>query len=122
MQCPRCLRDNSENVRTCVVCGERLEDTSHREHRGTRDVGGGERRQLTVVFSDIVDSTVVAERFDPEDMGEMIRAYQEVVVEATRRFGGAVAQYLGDGMIVYFGYPHALEDAAYRAVHSALAV
>jgi class 3 adenylate cyclase len=122
MQCPRCLRDNSENVRTCAVCGERLEDTPHRENHDTRDADSGERRQLTVVFSDIVDSTAIAGRLDPEDMGDVIRSYQEVVVEATRRFGGTVAQYLGDGMVVYFGYPHASEDAAYRAVRSALAV
>src|SRR5262245_53893558 len=64
-----------------------------------------ERRQLTVLFCDLVDSTRLARRFDPEDWREMVRAYQETCATVIRRFDGSIAQYLGDGLLVYFGYP-----------------
>src|SRR6516162_9109304 len=66
-----------------------------------------ERRQVTVMFSDLVGSTALAARMDPEDLREVISAYQECVVETVRRFDGFVAKYMGDGVLVYFGYPHA---------------
>jgi class 3 adenylate cyclase len=65
-----------------------------------------ERRQVTVMFSDLVGSTALSARMDPEDLREVISAYQECVAETVRRFGGFVARYLGDGVLVYFGYPH----------------
>jgi class 3 adenylate cyclase len=68
-----------------------------------------ERRQVTVMFSDLVGSTALAERMDPEDLREVISAYQKCVAETVRRFGGFVAKYLGDGALVYFGYPHSHE-------------
>jgi class 3 adenylate cyclase len=71
-----------------------------------------ERRQVTVMFSDLVGSTALSARMDPEDLREVISAYQKCVAETVRRFGGFVAQYMGDGALVYFGYPQAHEDLA----------
>src|SRR5215469_7242933 len=79
-----------------------------------------ERRQVTVLFSDLVGSTALSARMDPEDLRELISAYHKCVAEAVRRFGGFVAQYLGDGVLVYFGYPEAHEDDAERAVRAGL--
>ena len=79
-----------------------------------------ERRQVTVMFSDLVGSTALSARMDPEDLREVIAAYQKCVAEAVRRFGGFVAKYMGDGVLVYFGYPEAHEDDADRAVRAAL--
>jgi len=79
-----------------------------------------ERRQVTVMFSDLVGSTALSARMDPEDLRELIAAYHKCVAEAVRRFGGFVAQYLGDGVLVYFGYPEAHEDDAERAVRAGL--
>ena len=66
-----------------------------------------ERRQVTVMFSDLVGSTALSARMDPEDLREVISAYQRCVAETVRRFGGFVARYLGDGLLIYFGYPQA---------------
>ena len=79
-----------------------------------------ERRQVTVVFSDLVGSTALSARMDPEDLREVISAYQKCVAETVQRFGGFVAKYMGDGVLVYFGYPEAHEDDAERAVQAAL--
>jgi len=79
-----------------------------------------ERRQVTVMFSDLVGSTALSARLDPEDLREIISAYQKCVTETVRRFGGFVAKYLGDGVLVYFGYPEAHEDDAERAVRAGL--
>ena len=75
-----------------------------------------ERRQVTVMFSDLVGSTALSARMDPEDLREVISAYQKSVAETVKRFGGFVAKYMGDGVLVYFGYPQAHEDDAERAV------
>src|SRR5262245_61925114 len=79
-----------------------------------------ERRQITVMFSDLVGSTALSSRMDPEDMREVITVYQKCVAGIVGRFGGFVAKYMGDGVLVYFGYPHAHEDDAERAVHAGL--
>jgi class 3 adenylate cyclase/predicted ATPase len=79
-----------------------------------------ERRQVTVMFSDLVGSTALSVRMDPEDLREVIAAYHKCVGEIVRRFDGFVAQYLGDGVLVYFGYPQAHEDDAERAVRAGL--
>jgi class 3 adenylate cyclase/predicted ATPase len=79
-----------------------------------------ERRQVTVMFSDLVGSTALSTRMDPEDLREVISAYQKCVAETVRRFGGFVAKYMGDGVLVYFGYPQAHEDDAERAVRAGL--
>ena len=81
---------------------------------------GGERRQVTVLFCDLVGSTALSSRIDPEDLREVISSYQQCVAETVRRFDGFVARYMGDGVLVYFGYPHAHEDDAERAVRAGL--
>ena len=81
-----------------------------------------ERRQVTVMFSDLVGSTALSARMDPEDLREVISAYQKCVAETVRRFDGFVAKYMGDGVLVYFGYPRAHEDDAERAVRAGLEV
>jgi class 3 adenylate cyclase len=79
-----------------------------------------ERRQVTVMFSDLVGSTALSARMDPEDLREVISAYQKCVSETAQRFGGFVAKYMGDGVLIYFGYPQAHEDDAERAVRAGL--
>jgi TOMM system kinase/cyclase fusion protein len=79
-----------------------------------------ERRQLTVLFCDLVDSTRLASQLDPEDLREVVRAYQEACAKVIARYEGHIAQYLGDGLLVYFGYPRAHEDDAQRAVRAGL--
>jgi class 3 adenylate cyclase/predicted ATPase len=81
-----------------------------------------ERRQVTVMFCDLVGSTALSARLDPEDVREIISAYQKCVAEAVRRFDGFVAKYMGDGVLVYFGYPRAHEDDAERAVRAGLEI
>src|SRR5215831_12013412 len=79
-----------------------------------------ERRQVTVMFSDLVGSTALSARMDPEDLREVISAYQKCVAKTVRTFDGFVANYMGDGVLVYFGYPKAHEDDAERAVRAGL--
>src|SRR5215475_9778655 len=81
-----------------------------------------ERRQLTVMFCDLVDSTALSGRLDPEDLREVVRAYQTTCEEVIQRYSGHIAQYLGDGLLVYFGYPQAHEDDAHRAVRAGLGI
>src|SRR5262252_5391830 len=87
-----------------------------------REAPEAERRQLTVLFCDLVDSTVLAARLDPEELREVVRAYQETCAAVIQRFEGHIAQYLGDGLLVYFGYPLAHEDDAPRAVRAGLGI
>ncbi|SDX89932.1 SAM domain (Sterile alpha motif) [Ruegeria halocynthiae] len=95
-----------------------------REANSTPVQGSGkivaERRQLTVMFVDLVGSTAMSERLDPEDLGELLRRFKEICSTSVARFGGHIASFMGDGAMIYFGYPHALEDAASRAVHAGL--
>jgi class 3 adenylate cyclase/predicted ATPase len=81
-----------------------------------------ERRQLTVMFCDLVDSTRLSSQLDPEEYRDMVRAYQQVCTEVIQRFDGHVAQLLGDGLLIYFGYPQAHEDDAQRAVRTGLGI
>ncbi|HKA53506.1 MAG TPA: adenylate/guanylate cyclase domain-containing protein, partial [Candidatus Binatia bacterium] len=85
-----------------------------------RDIG--ERRQLTVMFCDLVGSTPLSEKLDPEELREVILAYQEACAQEIRRFEGYLARYVGDGLLVYFGYPQAHEDDAQRAVRAGLGI
>jgi TOMM system kinase/cyclase fusion protein len=82
----------------------------------------GERRQLTVMFCDLVDSALLASRLDPEDLREVVRTYQATCADVVQRHEGFVAQYLGDGLLIYFGYPQAHEDDASRAVRAGLGI
>src|SRR5215475_7076697 len=88
------------------------------EHR----VPEAERRQLTVMFCDLVDSTRLSSQLDPEEYREVVREYQKVCSEVITRFDGHIAQLLGDGLLVYFGYPLAHEDDAQRAVRTGLGI
>src|SRR5215510_13733831 len=91
--------------------------------RQTPDVRyDGERRQLTVMFCDLVGSTALSTHLDPEELREVIRAYRETCAAAIAHFGGYLAKYIGDGLLVYFGYPQAHEDDAPRAVQTALGI
>ena len=125
--CPRCDTANPATNKFCHRCGQSLAAAP----RATTDPGRppagrlpaeAERRQLTVMFCDLVGSTALSTRLDPEEWREVVRAYQTACAEVIARFGGHIAQYLGDGLLVYFGYPHAHEDDANRAVRSALRV
>jgi class 3 adenylate cyclase/tetratricopeptide (TPR) repeat protein len=87
-----------------------------------RDVVGGERRHLTVLFSDLVGSTAISARLDPEEFRELVADYHRATAEAINRFGGHVAKYLGDGIMAYFGWPEAYDNNAERAVRAGLAI
>ena len=84
--------------------------------------GEAERRQVTVLFADMVGSTAVSGKVDPELLGALIRRYQDAVAGAIGRYGGFVAKFMGDGVLAYFGFPRAFEDAAERAVRAALGI
>jgi predicted ATPase/class 3 adenylate cyclase len=92
------------------------------EPRPTAPPPDAERRQLTVMFCDLVDSTKLSSQLDPEDWRDVVRAYQRVCTEVIQRYEGYVAQLLGDGLLVYFGYPQAHEDDAQRAVRTGLGI
>lgn len=101
--------------------GQRAEATSApvAEERPTPD---GDRRQLSVMFCDLVSSTALSEQLDPEDLHELVTAYQQAVLRVVQRYEGHIAQYLGDGILAYFGYPVAHEDDAVRAVRAGLEI
>src|SRR5580704_5256580 len=94
-------------VATAVSAGRPILDTA-------------ERRQVTVMFADLVGSTALSAHMDPEDLREVIAAYRKCTAETVRHLGGFVSQYLGDGVLVFFGYPQAHEDDAERAVRAGL--
>jgi predicted ATPase/class 3 adenylate cyclase len=118
--CPACQAANAAGHRFCQHCGRALVDPGG----PTADPGvdEAERRQLTVMFCDLVGSTTLAQQLDPEDLRDVIRRYQEVCAGIIARHGGHIAQYLGDGLLVYFGYPQAHEDDARRAVRAGLGI
>jgi class 3 adenylate cyclase len=119
--CPSCGGSNDGNARFCGDCGSELSPV---DATSTAAVGAhqtpAERRQVAVLFCDLVGFTGLSARMDPEDLREVISAYQKCAAEIVRRLGGFVAQYLGDGVLVYFGYPQAHEDDAERAVRVGL--
>ena len=112
----RCGYLNRREARYCGGCAEPLGTSAHAA------MGAGERRQITVLFCDLVNSTGMSERLDPEDWGDLLRTYQTKCAEIVRGLGGHVAQYLGDGLLVYFGYPLAHEDSPRRAVKAGLSM
>jgi predicted ATPase/class 3 adenylate cyclase len=96
------------------------DDGSTGRSASARSTPEAERRHLTVMFCDLVDSTQLSRQLDPEDYRAVVRAYQEAAAAVIQRFDGYIAQYLGDGLLVYFGYPQAHEDEAQRAVQASL--
>jgi class 3 adenylate cyclase len=123
--CQACGGLNARDARFCGDCGVALQQAPAEALTAVEDAGGDaapERRQLTVMFCDLVGSTALSDRLDPEELQTVIAAFHGCAAELVARFDGAVAQYLGDGMLVYFGYPHAHEDDAERSVRAALAI
>src|SRR5713101_3925972 len=117
MRCPSCEFDNPEGMKFCGQCGISL-TAKPKEKASTQ----AERRHLTVMFCDLVSSTPLSEQLDPEELREVVRAYQQACAEVIARFEGHLAKYLGDGLLVYFGYPTAHEDDAQRAVRVGLGI
>lgn len=117
--CPICGTPNLPAEAFCGGCGKRFADDAVPAAR-RRLFSIPERRQLTVMFCDLVGSTALSHRLDPEDLRQVIRSYQEATRQVVVRYDGFVARYMGDGVLVYFGYPQAQEDAAARAVHAGL--
>src|SRR5262249_19514596 len=131
--CAQCGFDNPARFKFCGACGTPLTGQtltpSPPQEQSTSQAAisapgphppEAERRQLTVLFCDLVDSTILAGHLDPEDLREVVRAYQETCAKVIARYEGHIAQYLGDGLLVYFGYPLAHEDDALRAVRAGL--
>src|SRR6266446_842181 len=92
------------------------------EPRPTASPPDAERRQLTVMFCDLVDSTKLSSQLDPEDWRDVVRAYQTACTDVIQRYDGHIAQLLGDGLLMYFGYPQAHEDGPQRAVRTGLGI
>jgi len=125
MACSTCGFTNEPEDEFCGGCGRRLIPATAEPVRAAAPADAprdAERRQLTVMFCDLVGSTALAARLDPEELREHVRAYHAASADVISRFEGHIAQYLGDGLLVYFGYPLAHEDDAERAVSAALAV
>jgi class 3 adenylate cyclase/predicted ATPase len=130
--CRHCGAENPPGFKFCGQCGQALTpgpaiaDASRNRARPgkkpTVQAAEAERRQLTVMFCDLVGSTALSQRLDPEDMREVIRAYQDTCAGVITGFEGFVAKFMGDGVLAYFGYPRAHEDDAERAVRAGLAL
>ena len=124
-RCPACSADIAPGLKFCTDCGYALTMVTPAPLPPTIPHVARlalERRQLTVMFCDLVDSTALSSRLDPEDLREVIRCYQSATSDVITRYEGHVAQFLGDGLLVYFGYPQAHEDDAARAVHAGLGI
>jgi predicted ATPase/class 3 adenylate cyclase len=124
MLCFKCGADNREMARFCDSCGTALNNVgAGSAAQSTHSVAAvGERRHLTVLFCDLVNSTSIASQLDPEEWRELVAGYYRVATAAIERFGGYVAQYLGDGVMAYFGWPEAHENDAERAARAGLAI
>jgi class 3 adenylate cyclase/ribosomal protein L40E len=122
--CQKCGFDNPSEARFCAQCGTPLDGAAPiRAETEPRERGpAGERRHLTVLFCDLVGSTQIAARLDPEEWRETVASYQRAVADAITRFGGHVAKYLGDGVMAFFGYPEAHDNDAERAARASLAI
>src|SRR5215510_7375427 len=137
-RCPACRQDTLPGAAFCQACATALSSTMLPPAAPLQDAPAvplhvpvaplpaalsspeAERRRLTVLFCDLVDSTALAGHLDPEDLREVVRAYHQTCAAVIQRFDGYIAQYLGDGVLVYFGYPVAHEDDAQRAVWTGL--
>jgi class 3 adenylate cyclase/tetratricopeptide (TPR) repeat protein len=126
-RCVGCGTDLAAAARFCQQCGAAVAATPAAPGPGALSesaptLAGGERRQLTVMFCDLVNSTEMATRFDPEDWHSIAAEYQRAGGAGVNRFGGYGAKYLGDGLLAFFGYPQAHEDDAERGVRAGLAI
>jgi class 3 adenylate cyclase/predicted ATPase len=120
LACSSCGHGNPPQAKFCANCGTALTTVSPPPPVPAPPMSSAERRHLTVMFCDLVGSTALSVRLDPEDLREVIAAYYQYVAETVARFGGFVARYMGDGVLVYFGYPRAHEHDAERAVRAGL--
>jgi TOMM system kinase/cyclase fusion protein len=121
MLCPKCRFDNPGAFAFCGRCGTPIHQNPTVEAARERALRA-ERRQLTVMFCDLVGSTLLSGQLDPEELNHVTREYQRVCAEVIERFEGRIAQFLGDGLLVYFGYPVSHEDDAQRAVRAGLGI
>src|SRR5215472_13603953 len=124
IRCPQCGAETSANAKFCADCGTALGDAAPpavaARTAPVMAFAGGERRHLTVLFCDLVSSTEIAARLDPEEWREVVAAYHRAAAGAITRFGGHVAKYLGDGVMAYFGWPEAHDNDAERAARAGL--
>ena len=121
--CGACGASNEPGEKFCGGCGAQLEAPVSGTMPASGEVAtAGERRQLTVLFCDLVGSTEIASRLDPEEWHAISKDYQQAAAAAVIRFGGHVDKYLGDGLVCFFGVPQAHEDDAERAVRAGLAI
>src|SRR5437773_7297133 len=108
VECKACGSENPAGKRFCADCGAALQARSSAQPQSVANKFGqpvAERRQLTVMFVDLVGSTLLGARLDPEDLREVIVAYQSCITSIVARFDGFVARYMGDGALIYFGFP-----------------
>src|SRR5215472_11470229 len=128
VRCAACGAANPPGKKFCADCGAALAirassaPTEAALSPAAAPMPSAERRQLTVLFCDLVGSTALSSRLDPEDLREIIGVYHRCVADTVGRFGGFVAKYMGDGVLVYFGYPQSQEDDAEQAVRAGLAL
>ena len=120
-ECPSCHAENPAEFLFCGRCGIKLLDNANDAATGV-ERPDAERRQLSVVFCDLAGSTALSERLDPEDLRDLIAVYREICAKAVQRWGGRIARYVGDGLLIYFGYPDAHDDDPKMAVRAALQI
>ena len=116
--CAQCGADAPLNFKFCGECGAPLDEPQ--PVLADQLKATAEHRQLTGLFCDLAESAALSERLDPEDLRAVVREYQAACVDIIERYGGYTAQYLGDGILDYFGFPRAHEDDPLRAVHTGL--
>src|SRR5712672_941334 len=122
-RCQKCGFENPSEARFCAQCAKPLDAAAPiRPVTESPDQRSGERRHLTVLFCDLVGSTKIASHLDPEEWREIVADYHQAAAQAIERFGGHVAQYLGDGVMAYFGWPAAHDNDAERAARVGLAI
>src|ERR1700747_3538450 len=122
MVCPKCGFDNPQSFAFCGRCGSSTTLTNRSREATATKLLPAERRQLSVMFCDLVGSTALSGQLDPEELNEVIREYRSVCGEIIEHHEGRIAQFQGDGVLVYFGYPLAHEDDAQRAVRAGLEI
>jgi class 3 adenylate cyclase len=134
MTCPNCNFESPDQFKFCGECGTRIVDIIPEPFSPVKkqDISSytltefhpvdAERRHITVMFCDLVGSTQLSENLDPEDFRQILQVYQDTCVYAVNQYEGHLAQYLGDGVLIYFGYPGAHEDDSQRAIRCGLEI
>ncbi|MBT8314244.1 MAG: AAA family ATPase, partial [Maribacter sp.] len=126
-KCSQCQQENLPQANFCYNCGASLNDSDYDDqltslHDKKKTERFAERRQLTILFCDLVGSTPLSARLDPEEYRQIITSYHQVAEKVIKPFSGYIAQYLGDGLLVYFGYPEGLEDAPKLGIQAGLGI